>query len=120
MDSQPTETLRNKISGQIWTVWVQSVSLVYSGILLQRLLTNGVVFESMPTSLSLPPESGPHRVVLSGTPKEIGELEVLGKLKYDVLFKIQIPSSFFRKISYVMGTLLSVWQKYELVVGVYS
>jgi len=46
---------------------------------LQRLLTTGAVFESLPTSLSLPPESGPQPVILSGTPKEIGELEVLGK-----------------------------------------
>ncbi|PSN54921.1 hypothetical protein C0J52_01648 [Blattella germanica] len=32
---------------------------------------------SMPSSLSLPPDSGPHPVILSGTPKELGELEVL-------------------------------------------
>ncbi|KDR24045.1 NIK- and IKBKB-binding protein-like protein [Zootermopsis nevadensis] len=47
-------------------------------VLNMRLLTSGVVFESVPVSLSLPPESGPHPVILSGTPKEIGELEVLG------------------------------------------
>jgi hypothetical protein len=55
------------------------VDILYSETLLQRLLTTGVVFESLPTSLSLPPESGPHPVILPGTPTEIGELEVLGK-----------------------------------------
>ncbi|KAJ9597832.1 hypothetical protein L9F63_011327, partial [Diploptera punctata] len=47
-------------------------------VLNMRLLTNGAVFESNPSSLSLPSESGPHPVLLSGTPKEPGELEVLG------------------------------------------
>ncbi|XP_049774968.1 protein brunelleschi [Schistocerca cancellata] len=43
-----------------------------------RLLTNGAVFESIPSSLCLPPESGPHPISLSGIPKEHGELEILG------------------------------------------
>ncbi|XP_069696670.1 protein brunelleschi isoform X2 [Periplaneta americana] len=47
-------------------------------VLNMRLLTNGSVFESLPSSLSLPLESGPHPVILSGTPKEPGELEILG------------------------------------------
>jgi hypothetical protein len=47
-------------------------------VLNMRLLTTGAVFESLPTSLSLPPESGPHPIILPGTPKEIGELEILG------------------------------------------
>ena len=43
-----------------------------------RLLTNGVVFESLPESITLPAESGPIAVTLAGTPKEIGDLEILG------------------------------------------
>lgn len=43
-----------------------------------RLLTNGVVFESIPESISLPAESGPIAVTLAGRPKEIGDLEILG------------------------------------------
>ncbi|XP_063226452.1 protein brunelleschi isoform X2 [Bacillus rossius redtenbacheri] len=42
------------------------------------LLTCGCVFESLPSSLSLPPESGPHSVTLSGVPKETGELQLQG------------------------------------------
>ena len=47
-------------------------------IFLQRLLTSGIVFESIPTSISMPPESGPHQCTLSGIPKEVGDLEILG------------------------------------------
>lgn len=43
-----------------------------------RLLTSGVVFESIPESISLASESGPIAVTLAGRPKEIGDLEVLG------------------------------------------
>ena len=43
-----------------------------------RLLTSGVVFESIPESIILPAESGPIAVTLSGKPKEIGDLEILG------------------------------------------
>ncbi|KAL6263112.1 hypothetical protein P5V15_005912 [Pogonomyrmex californicus] len=43
-----------------------------------RLLTNGVVFESIPESISLPAESGPITVTLAGRPKEVGDLEILG------------------------------------------
>ncbi|KAL6435603.1 hypothetical protein ACFW04_005506 [Cataglyphis niger] len=43
-----------------------------------RLLTNGVVFESIPESINLPAESGPIAVTLAGRPKEIGDLEILG------------------------------------------
>lgn len=43
-----------------------------------RLLTNGVVFESIPESISLPAESGPIAATLAGRPKEIGDLEILG------------------------------------------
>lgn len=43
-----------------------------------RLLTNGVVFESIPESITLPAESGPIAVTLAGRPKEIGDLEILG------------------------------------------
>ncbi|XP_014228052.1 protein brunelleschi [Trichogramma pretiosum] len=43
-----------------------------------RLLTNGVVFESIPESITIPAESGPIAVTLAGTPREAGELEILG------------------------------------------
>ncbi|KAI4487136.1 hypothetical protein M0802_012010, partial [Mischocyttarus mexicanus] len=43
-----------------------------------RLLTNGVVFESIPESITLPAKSGPIAVTLAGRPKEIGDLEILG------------------------------------------
>lgn len=42
-----------------------------------RLLTSGVVFESMPETIILPPDS-PTTVNLHGTPKEVGELQILG------------------------------------------
>ncbi|XP_043267833.1 protein brunelleschi isoform X2 [Venturia canescens] len=43
-----------------------------------RLLTNGIVFESLPESITLPAESRPIVVTLAGTPKEVGDLEILG------------------------------------------
>lgn len=43
-----------------------------------RLLTNGIVFESIPETITLAAESGPIAVTLAGTPKEIGDLEILG------------------------------------------
>lgn len=43
-----------------------------------RLLTSGVVFESIPESITLPAESGPIAVILAGKPKEVGDLEILG------------------------------------------
>lgn len=43
-----------------------------------RLLTSGIVFESLPESITLPPKSGPIAVTLAGTPKETGDLEILG------------------------------------------
>lgn len=42
-----------------------------------RLLTSGVVFESIPETIILSPDS-PTTVNLHGTPKEIGELQILG------------------------------------------
>ncbi|XP_032518719.2 protein brunelleschi isoform X1 [Danaus plexippus] len=42
-----------------------------------RLLTSGVVFESIPETIILPPDS-PTTVNLHGTPKEVGELLILG------------------------------------------
>lgn len=42
-----------------------------------RLLTSGIVFESLPETIILPPDS-PTTVNLHGTPKEIGELQILG------------------------------------------
>jgi len=38
-----------------------------------------VVFESIPASITLPPNSGPHTITLSGTPKETGDLDIHGK-----------------------------------------
>ncbi|XP_058810666.1 protein brunelleschi isoform X1 [Phymastichus coffea] len=43
-----------------------------------RLLTNGVVFESIPESITLPAESSTIAVTLAGTPREVGDLEILG------------------------------------------
>ncbi|XP_026288363.2 protein brunelleschi isoform X1 [Frankliniella occidentalis] len=43
-----------------------------------RLLASEVVFESIPSSIVLPPDSGPNTVVLAGVPKEVGELEIQG------------------------------------------
>lgn len=43
-----------------------------------RLLTSGVVFESLPLTLSLPPEAVNYSVTLMGSPKEVGELEITG------------------------------------------
>lgn len=42
------------------------------------LLPDGIAFETFPTCLSLPPESGPHPVNLLGTPRSTGELFILG------------------------------------------
>ncbi|KAF2898541.1 hypothetical protein ILUMI_07633 [Ignelater luminosus] len=42
-----------------------------------RLLTSGVVFESIPETVVLPSDT-PTSVTLNGTPKESGELEILG------------------------------------------
>lgn len=42
-----------------------------------RLLTSGVVFESLPETVPLAPDV-PTTVILHGTPKESGELQVLG------------------------------------------
>lgn len=43
-----------------------------------RLLTTGVVFETLPYTVTLPPEVVRYPVVLAGTPKETGELEITG------------------------------------------
>ncbi|XP_049875620.1 protein brunelleschi [Pectinophora gossypiella] len=42
-----------------------------------RLLTSGIVFESIPDTIILAPDS-PTTVNLHGTPKEVGELQILG------------------------------------------
>lgn len=44
----------------------------------QRLLASDVVFESIPSSIVLPADSGPHTISLEGVPKEVGELEIQG------------------------------------------
>lgn len=43
-----------------------------------RLLTGGIVFESLPLTLSLPPEAVNYSITLSGTPRETGELDITG------------------------------------------
>ncbi|KAF6213902.1 hypothetical protein GE061_011627 [Apolygus lucorum] len=43
-----------------------------------RLLTTGVVFETLPLTVTLPPEVQKYVVTLTGTPKEVGELEITG------------------------------------------
>ncbi|XP_063537135.1 protein brunelleschi [Cydia strobilella] len=42
-----------------------------------RLLTSGIVFESIPETIILPPDS-PTTVNLHGTPKEVGDLQIMG------------------------------------------
>lgn len=41
-------------------------------------MTNGAVFESIPYSINLPPESSYQTIVLTGIPKEVGEIEING------------------------------------------
>ncbi|XP_050428976.1 protein brunelleschi [Adelges cooleyi] len=52
-----------------------NVELEVTNILL---LTNGAVFESIPYSVNLPPECNSQSVVLTGIPKEVGEIEING------------------------------------------
>lgn len=42
------------------------------------LLADGIAFETFPSCLSLPAESGPYTVKLLGTPRNSGDLEILG------------------------------------------
>ncbi|XP_015791675.2 protein brunelleschi [Tetranychus urticae] len=42
------------------------------------LLTDGVAFQTYPTSLTLPAESGPFPIQLTGTPLNSGKLDILG------------------------------------------
>ncbi|XP_050532714.1 protein brunelleschi isoform X2 [Daktulosphaira vitifoliae] len=42
------------------------------------LLTNGAVFESIPYSVNLPPECNSQSIILTGVPKELGEIEING------------------------------------------
>ncbi len=42
------------------------------------LLHEGIEFETLPSTLSLSPNSGPHTVSLLGVPKDAGELKILG------------------------------------------
>ena len=44
------------------------------------LLTSGVVFESIPVSIVLPGNILNQSVVLTGVPKEVGELEIKGNV----------------------------------------
>lgn len=42
------------------------------------LITDGIPFQTYPTSLTLPAESGPFPIQLTGTPLSFGKLEILG------------------------------------------
>lgn len=44
----------------------------------QLLLTSGIVFESIPVSVVLPGGISNQSVILTGIPKEVGELEIKG------------------------------------------
>lgn len=80
---------RNKSKSKVDYLWVEgdvcevSMQLVNPlpfelSVSNMRLLTSGIVFDPIPESITLPAESGPIAVTLAGTPKEIGDLEILG------------------------------------------
>lgn len=43
-----------------------------------KLLTDGIVFEIIPLSLTIPPQSGPFPIILTGTPRASGFLHIIG------------------------------------------
>lgn len=51
-------------------------------LIFQRLLASEVVFESIPSSIVLPPDLGLQKVILTGVPKEVGELEIQGTFPF--------------------------------------
>ncbi|CAG5074038.1 Similar to brun: Protein brunelleschi (Drosophila melanogaster) [Cotesia congregata] len=68
------------VDGDICEVLIQLINplpfeLVVSNM---RLLTSGIVFESLPESITLPAMAGPIGVSLAGTPREPGTLEIHG------------------------------------------
>ncbi|XP_008555730.1 protein brunelleschi [Microplitis demolitor] len=68
------------VDGDICEVSIQLINplpfeLVVSNM---RLLTSGIVFESLPESITLPGKAGPIGVSLAGTPRESGTLEIHG------------------------------------------
>uniref|UniRef100_A0A0C9R0S0 Bru_0 protein n=1 Tax=Fopius arisanus TaxID=64838 RepID=A0A0C9R0S0_9HYME len=80
---------RNKSKSKVDYLWVEddvcevSLQLVNPlpfelSVSNMRLLTSGVVFDPVPECITLPADSGPIAVTLAGTPKETGELEILG------------------------------------------
>ncbi|KAK0077256.1 hypothetical protein PV325_004208 [Microctonus aethiopoides] len=85
LERKNTHTLKNKVDylwveGDICEVSLQLINplnfeLNVSNI---RLLTKGLIFESIPESITLPAECGPIAITLVGTPKETGDLEILG------------------------------------------
>ena len=52
---------------------------MYYTLCFQGLMTEGTEFESYPTSLTLPAESGPFPVKIMGLPKKPGQLTVIGE-----------------------------------------
>lgn len=54
--------------------------ILSTAVLLQRLLTSGVVFESLPLTIVLPADAANVGVTLSGTSREVGQLEITGRL----------------------------------------
>lgn len=50
----------------------------FFSLFLQLLLTAGVVFESIPVSVVLPGGISNQSVILTGIPKEVGQLEIKG------------------------------------------
>ncbi|KAG8296970.1 hypothetical protein J6590_045812 [Homalodisca vitripennis] len=83
------ERKSNKASNKIDYLWVAEelceVKLELSNpfpfeleVSNMRLLTSGAVFESLPLTLTLPPDATNVGVTLSGTSKEVGQLEITG------------------------------------------
>ncbi|CAB0008431.1 unnamed protein product [Nesidiocoris tenuis] len=64
-----------------------------------RLLTTGVVFETLPLTVTLPPDVQKYMVTLTGTPKEVGELEIKGYLTHTLGVKSNCRLKYLPKIS---------------------
>ncbi|XP_022123809.2 protein brunelleschi [Pieris rapae] len=92
-----------------------------------RLLTSGVVFESIPETIILPPDS-PTTVNLHGTPKEVGELQILGYSTHTLgvksncrLKNMPLPNKFPASFSLdVIPKLPTITIETELISGIES
>ena len=71
-----------------WKCSSNLILLVF--FLLQLLLTSGVVFESIPVSVVLPGNILNQSIILTGVPKEVGELQIKGELDYYICRLLQI------------------------------